>query len=89
MSELLVILNAIYTTIIGIMLKIEHEQHRTQLELSKLECEKRMREACEAEMNWRLAQMREWVDAEIRKRQEDRKYWTEVDRRELEKKECK
>ncbi len=79
MAELLLVLNAIYSTIIGILLKLEHEQHKTQLQLARLECEKRIREEFEVEMNWKIAQMRDWVNEELQKEKKEKRYWTEID----------
>ncbi len=84
MSEYLLVLNAVYTTLIGILLKIEHEQHKTQIQLAKIECEKRMREECEEEMNWKLAQMRNWINAELERKEKEsgekeKRYWAEID----------
>ncbi len=91
MSELLLVLNAVYTTIIGILLKLEHEQHKTQLEVARLDCERRVREECEKEMHVRLAQMRAWVKEELQLKEKEirdmeRHYWAEIDRKDLEKK---
>jgi len=87
MSEYLVILNAVYTTIIGVLLKIEHEQRKLMTEVIRLECEKEVRKECEEEMKRECEEemRRKWEkikDELIR----DRKYWTEVDREDLEKK---
>jgi chaperonin cofactor prefoldin len=90
MSELLLVLNAVYTTIIGLLLKVEHEQYKTQLELARLDCERRTMEACEKEMRERLTEMKAWVEDELQVKEKEiremeKHYWTEIKREDLEK----